>query len=439
MDKVIPSLSIQNFAPTIANTGEIEIPSMVEVRQQFPRDHLSDVHQTVKEQLAQFASLDLKGKRIAITAGSRGISGMVETLQAIVTQLRDWGADPFLVPAMGSHGGATAEGQVEVLKHLGITEESVGAPIHSSMDVVELGRIEGDTPVCCDRLAYESDGIVVCNRIKAHTGFAGEWESGLLKMMVIGLGKHKGTTGVHRLGFASFTKVIPKAGGLILEKAPVLFGVGLVENAYNQVAKIEAMPPASFFDREKALLEYSKSIMGRLLVSQMDILVVDELGKDVSGAGMDPNVTGRSASGLKRPNAPAIGTIVLRDISKKTAGNSVGMGLADYMCKRAADKVDLSSTYTNSITAGVLLGAKLPVVAATDRDAISLAILSGYGPPSVPKRIVHILNTKTLDTIWLSEAFIPEIADRDDLEILCEPKPYSFDEAGSILWPTTRD
>ena len=412
---------------------------MVEVRQQFPTDHLQNINQAVREQLAQFSSLDLKGKRIAVTAGSRGISGMVETLQAIVVQLREWKAEPFLVPAMGSHGGATAEGQVEVLKNLGITEQSVGAPIHSSMEVVELGRIEGDTPVCCDRLAFESDGIVVCNRIKAHTGFAGEYESGLLKMMVIGLGKHKGTTGVHRLGFSKFADVIPLAGRLILEKAPVIFGVGVVENAYNQVAKIEAMSPAAVFDREKALLEYSKSIMGRLLVSEIDILVVDELGKDVSGAGMDSNVTGRSASGLRRPNAPSIECIVLRDLSKKTAGNAVGMGLADYMCKRAADKVDLSSTYTNSITAGVLLGAKVPIVTATDRDAISLAILSGFGAPSAPKRIAHIRNTKSLETMWLSEAFLPEISDRDDIQILGEPRPYTFDDSGSIQWPTQRD
>ena len=189
--------------------------------QSFPSDCVEDVGQVVTAQLSQFSELDLKGKSIAVTAGSRGISGMVETLQAIVAQLASWGANPFLVPAMGSHGGGTAEGQIAVLKNLGITEESVGAPIRASMDVVELGRIRDNTPVCCDRLAFESDGIVVCNRIKAHTGFAGDYESGLLKMMAIGLGKHKGTTGLHRLGFASFSEVIPEAGGMILEKAPI--------------------------------------------------------------------------------------------------------------------------------------------------------------------------------------------------------------------------
>ena len=438
MKSYTPSLSVQNFTPTIADIGDVEMPAMYEVEQRFPDDQINDIHQAVFDQLAAFSHLDLKGKQIAITAGSRGISGMIEMLQATVSQLKAWGAHPFLVPAMGSHGGGTADGQVAVLKNLGITEESIGAPIRASMDVVELGRIREDTPVCCDRLAFESDGIVVCNRIKAHTGFAGEWESGLLKMMVIGLGKHIGTMGVHRLGFKSFSEVIPEAAAMILEKAPIIFGMGLVENAYSQVARIEAMAPDAIFDREKELLVYAKSIMGRLLVSDMDILVVDELGKDVSGAGMDSNVTGRAASGLRRPDAPTIGTIILRDISKKTAGNSVGIGLADLICKRAVDKVDLSSTYTNALTAGALGGAKLPIVAGSDRDALTLAIQVDTCSTSSEKRIVHIQNTKSLETIWLSSAFLPEIEERDDLVVLNDARPYEFDESGSITWPTER-
>ena len=438
MNPINSSLSIENYAPTIADTGEIEIPPMVEVKQQFPDEHVSDIRQAVLDALASFSTLDLKGKQIAVTAGSRGIHGMVETLQAIVSQLLAWGANPFLVPAMGSHGGATAEGQVAVLESLGITEATIGAPVRASMDVVELSRIQGNTPVCCDRLAFESDGIVVCNRIKAHTSFAGDYESGLLKMMVIGLGKHIGTAGVHRLGFEAFAKVVPEAAAVLLDKAPILFGVGLVENAYNQVARIEAMSPDSFFDREKEMLVFAKSIMGRLLVSDMDILVVDELGKDVSGAGMDPNVTGRSGSGLVRPGAPTIGRIIVRDLSIKTAGNSLGMGMADFMCKRAADKINLSSAYTNAITAGVTRGAQLPIIAASDRDAISLAIRSSIGSPSAEKRIAHILNTKSLDTIWLSSAFLPEISEREDMTIMGQPRPYEFDDFGSISWPTMR-
>ena len=439
MGKITSSLSIQNYAPTIADTGEIELPSMVEVQQRFSDAKVADVRQAVLDELAPFSTIDLKGKRIAVTAGSRGIHGMVETLQAIVSQLLAWGAKPYLVPAMGSHGGATADGQVTVLESLGITEATIGAPVRASMDVVELGRIRGNTPICCDRLAFESDGIVVCNRIKAHTGFAGDYESGLLKMMVIGLGKHVGTAGLHRLGFGEFAKVVPEAASVILKKAPILFGVGIVENAYNQIARIEVMSPDSIFEREKELLHFAKSIMGRLLVSEMDLLIVDELGKDISGAGMDSNVTGRSASGLRRANAPTIERIIVRDLSKKTGGNSLGMGLADFMCKRAADKVDLSSAYTNAITAGALLGAKLPIIAASDRDAISLAIRSSTGPPSAEKRIVHIQNTKSLETIWLSSAFLPEILEREDIVVIGDSRPYEFDDSGSILWPTKRD
>lgn len=432
------SLSIQNYAPTLANTGAIEIPDMLEIKQRFPNEQLSDIRQVVMDELAPFATLNWKGKSIAITAGSRGIHGMVETLQAIVSQLVIWGAKPFLVPAMGSHGGATAKGQVAVLESLGITEATMEAPIRASMDVVQLGQLQGATPVCCDRLAFESDGIVVCNRIKAHTAFAGEHESGLLKMMAIGLGKHIGTTGLHRLGFGTFAKVIPEAAAVILKKAPILFGVGLVENAYNQVARIEAMPPNSIFDRERELLALAKTMMGRLLISEIDILVVDELGKDVSGAGLDSNVTGRSASGLRRPEAPAIGRIIVRDLSEKTAGNALGMGLADFMCKRAADKVILSSTYTNAISAGALLGAKMPIITASDRDALSLAIQSRTGSSDTEKRIAHIRNTKTLDTIWLSTAFLPEILEREDIMIIGKPRPYEFDESGSMTWPTQR-
>ena len=411
---------------------------MVEVRQSFSDDQVGDIRQTVFTELEQYSGLELKGKSIAVTAGSRGITGMVETLQAIVAQLLEWGAEPFLVPAMGSHGGATAVGQIAVLESLGITEAQIGAPIRASMDVIELGRIQGDTPVCCDRLAFESDGIVVCNRIKAHTAFAGEYESGLLKMMVIGLGKHVGTEGLHRLGFGQFATVIPAAASVILEKAPILFGVGIVENAYNQVARIETLSPETIFDREKELLRYAKSIMGRLLVSELDILVVDELGKDISGGGMDSNVTGRAASGMRRSDAPNIASIIVRDLTIKTAGNSIGMGMADFMCKRAAEKIVLSSTYTNSITAGAIASAKLPIITESDRDAISLAIRASIGSTSQEKRIVHIRNTKELDRIWISSAFISEIADRDDLEVLGEPRSYEFDATGAMIWPTKR-
>ena len=287
------SLEISNIRPTFANAKAYPLPQLLPVLQRFPEDVVANVEAETLSQLAQLPPMDLTGKRIAIAVGSRGIFGQVEAIMALVSYLKQRGADPFIVPAMGSHGGATAEGQLAVLESLGITETSIGVPIHSSMDVVEIGSLDEDTPVCCDKNAFNSDGIVVCNRIKAHTAFAAEYESGLLKMMLIGLGKHFGTPAAHKLGFQRFHEVIPAAAKVMLEKAPVLFGLGIVENAYNGVAKIEAIPKQSIFKREKELLIYSKRIMGKMLVSDIDVLIIDSLGKDISGGGMDSNVTGR--------------------------------------------------------------------------------------------------------------------------------------------------
>ncbi len=300
------SLTVRNISPTIADQPPVTLPELVPVIQRFPTDTVSDIEAEMRAQLQQFSELDLRGKRIAITAGSRGIKGFVPVVRSLVSQLKEWGAEPFIVPAMGSHGGANAEGQLAVLENLGITEETVNAPIRSSMEVVKLGEIEEETPVCCDRLAYESDGIIVCNRIKPHTAFAAEYESGLLKMMMIGLGKHIGTTEVHKLGFHRFHNAPPDAAKIFLEKAPILFGVAIVDNAANQVAKVEAIPADQILDREKELLAYSKTLIGRMLLSEIDVLVVDAMGKDISGAGMDSNVTGRSATNVQRDYTPIL-------------------------------------------------------------------------------------------------------------------------------------
>ena len=383
--------------------------------------------------------MDLSGKRIAITAGSRGICGQVEAIRALVSYFRQKGADPFIVPAMGSHGGATAEGQLAVLESLGVTESSVGAPIHSSMDVVEIGMLDEDTPVCCDKNAFNSDGIVVCNRIKAHTAFAAEYESGLLKMMLIGLGKHFGTTAAHKLGFQRFHEVIPAAAKVMLEKAPVLFGLGIVENAYNGVAKIEAIPKQSIFKREKELLIYSKRIMGKMLVSDIDVLIIDSLGKDISGGGMDSNVTGRSAANLKRDYTPDISQIVIRDLTKATKGNAIGIGMANITTRRAAEKINLGITYTNALTARTPISTRVPLVAETDREAIEIACRMAVAEETESIRIVQIANTKEINRIWLSSAYLPEITGRDDLEIDGELERIKFDDVGNQIWPTRRE
>ncbi len=431
------SLTVRNIRPTIADGADISLPLMAPVRQIFPSDRIDDIEGVTTEQLMAFAPLDLRGKRVAVTAGSRGIKGIVEILRATVGWLRNRGAEPFLVPAMGSHGAATADGQIEVLKKLGITEASVGAPIRSSMAVVELGTLGNGMKVYCDKLAFESDGIVVCNRIKPHTAFKGEIESGLVKMMVIGLGKHKGATAVHQLGFDHFDEVIPAAGGVFLAKAPILFGLGMVENAYGKVAAIKALSPERLMEGEADLLKYAKRIMGRIYVSAVDVLIVDEIGKDISGGGMDANVTGRSAWGLPGfDDAPPIQRIVVRDLTEATAGSSMGLGLADFTTRRCAEKIDLAVTYTNALTALALVPCKIPMIAASDRDALLLALKSAQRVPETGPRIVQISNTKDLEDIWVSEACLSDLSGRDDVAIMGGAQPFGFDDAGAMTpWP----
>ncbi|MEC7907511.1 MAG: lactate racemase domain-containing protein [Verrucomicrobiota bacterium] len=432
------SLDIENIRPTFANSKPYPLPNLIPVLQRFPEDVVEDVEKETLAQLAALPSIELSGKRIAITAGSRGICGQVSAIKALVSFLKSKSADPFVVPAMGSHGGATAAGQLAVLESLGITEASVGAPIHATMEVVEIGSLDKDTPVCCDKNAFESDGIVVCNRIKAHTAFAADYESGLLKMMLIGLGKHLGTTAVHKLGFRRFHELVPAAARIMLDKAPVIFGLGIVENAYNGVAKVEAISKESIFVREKELLNYSKRIMGKMLVSDIDVLVIDALGKDVSGGGMDSNVTGRSAANLKRDYTPNISQIVIRDLTKATKGNAIGIGMADITTRRAAEKINLGITYTNALTARTPISTRIPLVAETDREAIEIACRMAVAEESDKIRIAQIANTKQINRIWLSSAYLSEIEERDDLEIDGELEAMKFDESGNQLWPAER-
>ncbi|MBT3359907.1 MAG: DUF2088 domain-containing protein [Rhodospirillales bacterium] len=427
------SLDISNFAPTIADGLQVDLPRMMPVRQGFPEDHVADIEAAVRRQLGQFSGLDLGGKKIAVTAGSRGIKGMVEVLRAVVAELKDRGAEPFLVPAMGSHGSGTAEGQIAVMEKLGMSEAAIGAPVRSSMDVVELGTIADGTRVFWDKLAYQSDGIVVCNRIKAHTAFSGEYESGLVKMMVIGLGKHRGATALHQLGFDNFHHAVPAAGKVVLANAPILFGVGVVENAYGQMAAIEGIAPDRIMERESELLGYSKAIMGRIQLDDIDVLIVDEIGKDVSGGGMDPNVTGRSALGLAIENTPSIQRIIVRDLTQATAGSSMGLGMADFTTKRCAEKIDLAVTYTNALTALVLLPPKIPMICESDQAALAFALRTARLQHPDGARIVRIKNTKDLENIWVSEAYRTDLSGRDEMRISGDTKPIRFDDAGNLV------
>ncbi|MBL6946823.1 MAG: DUF2088 domain-containing protein [Rhodospirillales bacterium] len=412
---------------------ENPFPNIVEVEQTFSRQRVGDVEATVRTEMSKLAGVDLKGKKIAVAAGSRGIAAIDQVVKATVAALKEFGAEPFVVPAMASHGGATAEGQIGVLADLGISEETVGAPIRSSMDVVEIGKLPDGMPIFFDKIASESDGVVLCCRVKPHTDFRGEWESGLYKMLAIGLGKHRGAVEIHSRGFQNFHHLIPAIGRITLAKMPILFGIAIVENAYHEPMRIEGVSAGEFEGRDKALQVVSKKSIARILVPKIDVLIIDELGKDVSGSGMDPNVMGRCGTpGIDFGMEP-IHRVVVRDLTEATHGNACGIGLADITTRRCAEKIDFGKTYTNLITATVLGGAMLPMVLKHDREAIMIAIMTCNNVTPQTVRMVRIKNTNELTRIHVSETIMQDIEGRDGLRVLGTPEPIQFDAQNNLI------
>ena len=404
------------------------LPRFVEVGQKFDLSALSDIDAVVAEQFQRFAEVNLTGKSVAIGVGSRGIKQQPEVVKALTGELKAAGAVPFIIPAMGSHGGGSAEGQTAVLASYGYTEENLGVPIRSSLEVVEVGRIEPDVPVYCDKLAMEADHIIMCNRVKPHTDFRANHESGLIKMVAIGMAKHAGATALHFHGMGNFKTLLPAAAMVFLEKTPTLFGVAMVENAEENLKHLEFVAPDDFFHRDAALLEMAKTSIPRLYFDTVDVLIIDEIGKDISGAGMDPNVTGRPPSSLPGfDSGVTINRIVVRDLTKKTEGNSTGIGAADVTTQRLVQKVDWTKIYVNIVTAGVLEGARLPIVANTDRDAIGIALRGCFGVTSESSRIVRIKNTLEMTTVWASEPMVADIGKNQDQTLLSEPFNLEFD------------
>ncbi|MFY0681670.1 MAG: DUF2088 domain-containing protein [Thalassovita sp.] len=408
------------------------LPALTPVDQHFERKQLADISHSIKAGMNRVDLSDLKGKSVAITVGSRGIVGIVDITRAIVTQLQERGALPFIVPSMGSHGGATAQGQIEILAGYGVTETSVGAPIHASMDVVQVDQLDDGTPLYIDRLAYEADGIVIANKIKPHADFKGRYESGLVKMLCIGLGKHKGAVALHDHGFGKFHEILPQAAEKLLAKLPVLFGVGILENAFDDLMDIEVIAKPDILRREKELLEVAKASIGRLLFPQIDVLIVDEIGKNISGEGMDPNVTGRPGSGLAGFPAPDIQKIVALSVTPESKGNGVGIGSADISTKRCIESIDLGKMYTNAITATILNPAKLPMILNSDRDAITVALKTCNRITPETARIVRIKNTLEVHRVEISPALLPIVEASPRLSLAGEPAAMPFDAHGNL-------
>ena len=402
------------------------------IRQSFARERIGDIENATVARLAAMRSLIKPGASIAIAAGSRGVANIARIVKAAVGFARDAGAKPFIVPAMGSHGGATAEGQAAVLASYGITEQAMDCSIRATMEVVELPNDGLKTKLFMDRFAWESDGVIVVNRIKPHTDFHGDFESGLAKMMVIGLGKERQAFEMHGFGVHGLRDLVPQAAKRLLATGKIIGGIGIVENAYDETAIIEAIPAANIWTREPQLLTLAKQNMPRLPVEELDVLIVDRFGKNISGTGMDTNIIGRThIVGEPEPASPRIKMIVVTDLTDESHGNATGMGFADIVTRRLYKKIDFTATYKNVVTAGFPDRAKLPMVMETDREAIDLALRGAGCRDTARARVVRIGDTLHLDDVLVSDAVLDEVRGKPNVEI-ADGRSEACDAAGAL-------
>jgi hypothetical protein len=392
----------------------MNLPRMFKVRQRFPAGKVENVEAALRKELTGCGVFIKPGARIAIAVGSRGMANLPLIVRETVAWVKAQGGLPFIVPAMGSHGGATAEGQRHLLESYDITENNVGAPIVSSMEVAQLGP-----DAFMDKAAHDADGVIVINRIKPHTSFHGEYESGLMKMIAIGLGKEAGATAIHRHGVEGLRDLMPRVAQAILKSGKVLLGIATVENAYDETLKVQAIPAGEISAVEPELLTLARANMPSLPVADLDVLVVDEIGKDISGTGLDTNVIGRlRIAGEPEPTSPEIKMIVVRDLSTASGGSAYGIGLADVTTRRLVEKIDWKITNANVQASGFLERGKLPHIADTDEKAIEWALSQCSPTPPDRTRIIRIKNTLHLETMVVSEHLLEETKGRDTMEML---------------------
>lgn len=406
---------------------------LTRIRQAFSGPSIPDVSAAVRND-AGWASLRVgPGARIAVAVGSRGIAKLSAIVRAAVSILRERGARPFIIPAMGSHGGATAAGQRELLASFGVTEESCGCPVISSMEAVPLPRASSPVDVFMDRHAFEADGVVLINRIKPHTDFHGPYESGLVKMAVIGLGKERQALAIHRHGARGLREFVPQAARAVLATGKVILGLAIVENARDETLRIQILPGAEILDREPELLELARRNMPRLPVTALDVLIVDRLGKNISGTGLDTNVIGRiRIPGEPEPASPRIGSIMVTDLTGESHGNATGIGLADVITRRLFDKIDFPVTYKNIYTSSFLERGKVPVVAGTDASALDFALRACGAAAEEAPRIIRIRDTLHLGEMDVTSTVLAEVGGRDDIETIA-PARSAFDDSGNLV------
>lgn len=412
-------------------------PRLATIRQPVPTAPLADVAQGVRETLS---ALDLgsrvaPGARIAVAAGSRGITDYALIVKTVVEVLRALGAEPFIFPAMGSHGGATAMGQRAVLAEWGITATAMGCQVHSSMDVVQIGKTSTGIPVFCDAGAHASDGIVLVNRVKIHTDFHGLTESGLTKMLAIGLGKRQGAELIHAHGTRGLREEIPRVAAVHLTRSPILCAVAIVEDGAHHVSHVQAMLAQDIPYQEPRILERSRALMAKLPVNACDLLIVDRMGKDISGGGMDGNIIGRMfIEGEPEPPEPRIGMIVPLRLTALSNGNATGIGYADLVTKQLVDAMDEEVTRINIVTSGFPLRGRIPPVAPNDRAAIeqALGILHERGAGPEPS-VVRIRDTLSLSEVQVSANLLPGLLEQRGVELLAEPREMCFGQDGTLV------
>ncbi|UCF81962.1 MAG: DUF2088 domain-containing protein [Desulfobacteraceae bacterium] len=422
-----------------ANMTGVDFPKMALVGLSLYDKELENVSKEVSTTIASLSrdKTIRPGQTIAVSAGSRGIDRIDEVTRSCVDVLKGVGAKPFIFPAMGSHGGATADGQKTLLAHLGITEESMGVPVRSSMEVIEVGVTHRNVPVYLDGYAADADALVVINRIKTHTKFEGDIESGLFKMMAIGMGKHQGASVYHRAAVDhGMEAIIIDAGLMILKRCPVLFGLGVVENGLGRVTELKAVLPGQMMEEEKRLLALSKKVMAKIPFDHIDLLIVDEMGKNISGTGMDSKVIGRHRDLIGdfwiHPHPKRI---FVRDLTDLSDGNATGVGLADFITHRLAKRIDRDKTVINCLTGLSPEKAAIPIAFPNDKEAIGAA-LETVGIKDINEmRVVNIQNTRNLDRMFVSEAFLPEIERSSTIEQISSWLPMPFDKEGNLISP----
>ena len=416
------------------------VPRMFKVRQEFPRPEPLDISATVAAQIALVQDLLKPNARVAVTVGSRGIANLREIVRTVLDALKAAGVQPFILPAMGSHGGATPEGQKRILADYGITEETMKVPIEAAMTTREVGRTVDGVPAFTSATALAADGIVVLNRVKPHTDyFSRTVGSGLIKMMVVGMGKHDGAASFHRTAVhRGYEDTLRSLGKVVLREAPILFGLALVEHQYHDTARIEAVRPEDIESREAELLAEAAALLPKLPFDKADLLVIDQIGKNISGVGMDPNVIGRHAHHYSTllqnvlEVTPFIRRIYVRGLTPETHGNAIGVGLADAVHARLAEAMDAESTFVNVRTALTLHNAKLPMHFPNDRAAIAgLLDTLALSDPALA-RVMRIRNTLDLATLELSEAFAGEAAAHENLTVLSKPAEWQFDTSSDL-------